>query len=63
MYVRFILVFELFTSFDMFPFQCQRKNTFDKSKVFSVIGLKGLCSFTFKVWEPKCIKILDTDEF
>jgi len=59
----FMLVFELFTSFDTFSLQCQLKNAFETSEKFNVIRLKGIYLLIFKVWEPKYIKVSNRDKF
>jgi len=38
-------------------------NVFNTSKKFNVIKLKWLYPFIFKVWKPKCIKVLNMDQF
>jgi len=54
----YAIIFDLFTPFNTFSLQCQFKNLFDISTKFDVIGLNELHSFIFKVYNPKCIKVL-----
>jgi len=59
----FVVVFEFFTLFNTFLVQYLVRNMFDTSKEVNVIELKWLYSFIFKVYGPKYIEVLDSDEF